>query len=175
MKCDICKKNEAVIHIKQTRGNQTSDLNLCAECAAERGIDQKNPQLEKVLDTIFRAVGSVKERPGAVPEQAVYCPKCGTSLGQLMKKETAGCPQFYITFEKELNDSHFHDKIYKGRIPQTMEICRIALQEIPDLEIRLKAAVESENYTEAHRLKNEIEHKKEALHRESFHGHDTRP
>ena len=168
MKCDICKKNDAVIHIKQTRGNQTSDLNLCAECAAERGIDQKNPQLEKVLDTIFRAVGSMKETvsSGEAPAQTVYCPRCGISLGQLMKKETAGCPQCYVTFEKELNDSFFHDKIYKGLIPEAMEICRIAVQELPDLEIRLKSAVENENYAEAQRLKTEIEHKKEALRQE---------
>ena len=153
MKCDICKKNDAVIHIKQTRGNQTSDLNLCAECAAERGIDQKNPQLEKVLDTIFRAVGSMKETvsSGEAPAQTVYCPRCGISSGQLMKKETAGCPQCYVT---------------KGRIPEAMEICRIAVQELPDLEIRLKSAVENENYAEAQRLKTEIEHKKEALRQE---------
>lgn len=169
MKCDICQKNDAVIHIKQTRGNQTSDLNLCAECAAERGIDQKNPQLEKVLDTIFRAVGSIKGNSSAsagAAAQTVYCPRCGISFGQLMKKETAGCPQCYVTFEKELNECFFHDKIYRGRIPESMEICRIAVQEIPELEILLKTAVGDENYAEAQRIKHEIEQKKEALRQE---------
>ena len=163
MKCDICKKNDAVIHIKQTRGNQRTDLNLCSSCAAERGIDQKNPQLEKVLDTIFRAVGSMKEPPYPPNGRAVYCPRCGTALSLLLKKETAGCPQCYGTFEKELNDSRFHDKIYSGRIPRSMEIYRTMLEEIPEQKKRLQAAVEAEDYAEAQRLKEEIEQKQEIL------------
>lgn len=170
MKCDICKKNEAVIHIKQTRGNQTSNLNLCTECATERGIDQKNPQLEKVLDTIFRAVGTMKESPTGTSEQTLYCPRCGSSIDQLIRKESVGCPQCFFTFEKELNDCFFHDKIYRGRLPKSMEIYRIALQKIPDLEIQLKAAVDNENYIEAQQIKTEIECQKEALRQENSDG-----
>lgn len=163
MKCDICKKNDAVIHIKQTRGNQITDLNLCSECAAERGIDQANPQLEKVLETIFRSVREGKEKVSLPSERVVYCVHCGTSLSQIHKKNTVGCPFCYEIFEKELNEKHFHDKIYKGRIPSSMEPYRVLLQEVPRLEQQLKEALEVEDYQEARRIQSQIDSKKRGV------------
>lgn len=162
MRCDICKKNDAVVHIKQTRGNHTIDLHLCSSCAAERGIEKKNPQLEKALDTVFHSIGALKNSWLLFTGES-ECPHCGMALSLLFKKEAAGCPQCYEAFEKELNDNHFHDKIYSGRIPQSMGIYRTALSEIPDRKKQLQKAVAAEDYAEAQRLKEEIEQKQEAL------------
>ena len=42
MLCDVCKKNEATIHIKEMHGGETHTANLCAACASEK---EKNGEL----------------------------------------------------------------------------------------------------------------------------------
>ena len=37
MLCDVCKKQEAVVHITKIENGQRTDMHLCAECAKKLG------------------------------------------------------------------------------------------------------------------------------------------
>ena len=61
MLCDICKKNEATIHIKEMHNNEWTSINICAECAkkkdleAHAGMDEE--EITKMLMNLTTLLG----------------------------------------------------------------------------------------------------------------------
>jgi len=51
IQCQICKKNEATVHLTQVAGDKTQQIaDLCSECAAANGIkDAESLSPEAVL------------------------------------------------------------------------------------------------------------------------------
>jgi protein-arginine kinase activator protein McsA len=51
MRCQICKKNEATVHLTQIAGDKTQQIaDLCSECAEANGIkDAASLSLKAVL------------------------------------------------------------------------------------------------------------------------------
>jgi len=49
MKCQLCHKNEATLHLTQVQGNTLQHLDLCGACAETRGIATPQGLLFKSL------------------------------------------------------------------------------------------------------------------------------
>ena len=79
MLCDICHRNEALIHIKEIIGSEKKELNLCEECAARQqqansgtkpgALDQLTDMLLKLGKLAYAAIAVKKIF--TVPEQSV--------------------------------------------------------------------------------------------------------
>ncbi|MBO5899938.1 MAG: hypothetical protein J6Q80_04310, partial [Lentisphaeria bacterium] len=73
MLCDICKKNEATIHIKEMHNNKWTSINLCAECAKkseEVGSGPAGMDLAQMFLELGKAVQAKQQSQSAeAPEE----------------------------------------------------------------------------------------------------------
>lgn len=96
MLCQNCGKNLATTHMKKTINGETTELHLCAACAAKQGLNTVWNGLGLDLGNFW---GSLFAEP-AVREQAdaVRCECCGSTFADIARSGRAGCPCCYTTF-----------------------------------------------------------------------------
>ena len=126
MLCDICKKNEATIHIKEMHNNKWTSLNICAECAKKNDLEahagMEEADITKMLIGLGKAIEE-QNKNSAQPEKSVEkepplpeiadCPICGWSVKDIRKHHGKfGCPVCYTHFNV-LSEQAF-SKIQKG-------------------------------------------------------------
>lgn len=114
MLCDICKQNEATIHIKEIhQGGKIVSVNLCEACAKKK---EKSGILGafgfNLSDVLFNAAGMAQAAAGKAagngtdcddlsPEEAdLACPACGWKAKDLCDTGRLGCPECYGTFDR---------------------------------------------------------------------------
>jgi len=175
MLCDVCKKNEATIHIKEMHGGDTHTSNLCAACASEK---EKNGELSalgfnlaEMLCNLGKISGEVKPPPENSTELAAVCPKCGWTLQKVRAfGGRLGCPNCYAAFAPLLAEA-IHNvhrgSVHLGKRPQTMPQDARAAQEA-ELENRrheLDALIKREEYEDAAICRDRINQLKAQLER----------
>lgn len=151
MVCDLCAEREAVIFLEQKSPSGIRKINLCPECAAERGIQapqvvSSQQNVAAVFEEVFRK--NAKTRL----EFSRLCPGCGKSLGEIKSSGFAGCPECYSVFSEELKMSfseHGITGVYSGSLPKRVRDFRNALTDRADLQAKLEEAVKEENYEKA--------------------------
>ena len=174
MLCDICKKNEATIHIKEMHNNQWKSINLCAECAKlnESAIPTPELNITNMLLNITKAVnkkGGASPKPAPAPEQQsaknvqmMHCPVCNWSQEDIRKNNgKLGCPSCYKSFSTVLNQ--VLSDIQKGTVrigkkadnagkPDKMTYN----YQLSTLEKRLASHIANEEYEDAAKVRDAI-------------------
>ena len=128
MLCDICKKNEATIHIKEMHNNKWTSLNLCAECAKKNDLEAHAGMAEADITKMLIGLGKALEEQGKSIQKKSHqdnqqreqnlpdianCPICDWSVSDIRDNHGKfGCPVCYSHF-KDLTDQTFA-KIQKG-------------------------------------------------------------
>ena len=166
MLCDICKKNEAVIHIQEISAAGKKIINLCNECAAkqQQGMDplqQFGLNFNDVLENIKKISADLAKNK-SVAENSPVCPRCGWDLRKMDENNgLLGCADCYGTFksviQKAVADIH-RSHVHTGKRPgknktEPPEIFRMKLQK---LENELQAAIQFEDYERAAVIRDEI-------------------
>ncbi|MBQ3798725.1 MAG: DNA helicase UvrBC, partial [Treponema sp.] len=101
MLCDFCKEREAVIFLEQMSGNgQKRKINMCAECAIDRGISSDPRSIEASIGDLFKELANLSRK--AQRESRRMCPVCGLSVGEIRKKGLVGCPECYAIFKDDI-------------------------------------------------------------------------
>ena len=142
MLCDVCKKNEATIHIKEMHGGETHTANLCAACASEK-------------EKIGKISSSAKPPQEAPAGAATVCPKCGWTIDKVRNfGGRLGCPHCYTTFAPMLAEAikNVHrGSVHLGKRPQSVpQDGRAALEaELDNRRHELDALVKREEYEQA--------------------------
>lgn len=183
MKCEKCGKNEATTYYKETINGQTREMHLCTECAKEMNLggafqnafagmaqsmasafpgsvfsDPFHSMLGSGFGSLWNEMMGLPSSPHLL-ETERKCPTCGMTESQLRRTGRAGCPDCYHTFESILNpyirrvhgaDTHI------GAAPQQSAPQAPVQNPIEPLRTKLQEAVQSENYEEAARLRDEI-------------------
>jgi protein arginine kinase activator len=160
MQCQICSKNEATIHLTEITDGMRSEMHICEHCAAEQGIAVKSQiPINELLSHLLAAQPAEEELLGP-SEKGVSCPKCGFTLEQFRKEAVLGCPYDYAVFEKSLapliKKAHDGNTTHSGKVPsKTPEPTK---KQITLLKLRqqLEAAVRSEDYEQAAKLRDKI-------------------
>lgn len=121
MLCQNCGKNLATTHMKKTINGETTELHLCAACAAKQGLNTVWNGLGLDLGNFW---GSLFAEP-AVREQAdaVRCECCGSTFADIARSGRAGCPCCYTTFYDRLLPSiqRIHGKTkHSGKVPASV-------------------------------------------------------
>lgn len=176
MLCDICKKNEATIHIKEMHGGETHTANLCAACASEK---EKNGELSALgfnlaemlcnLGKISSAIKPPQEQ--TPPERAVSCPNCGWTVDKVRNfGGRLGCPECYTVFAPMLTEAirNVHrGSVHLGKRPQSApHDGRAALEaELNNRRHELDALIKREEYEEAAVCRDRINQIKAELER----------
>ena len=141
MKCEHCGKNEATFYYKSNINGKVTQLHLCADCAEALGYTEN---LRKTMRPMSLFGGDFFSRPFSLLEPFM------DSFGSRMLTEfpEPGQPEVLEQPVREERSAGLVDKAQQEAL--RYECKRNSLQE------RLKAAVESENYEEAARLRDEL-------------------
>ena len=106
MKCDICGKEKAVLHIQEIIGNERHQINICKECEINGNIMEKCLELEfDNIDTAFPNYRSLpsKKKKKKVPNSNKVCKVCGYSLEDFLKTGAVCCPKCYEYLKSDLS------------------------------------------------------------------------
>ncbi len=150
MKCDLCKKNEATLHVKQVSEGSMRALSLCETCAREKGLNDPSPL---ALTNLLLGIGaSLASRDASSPRK---CPGCGTRITEFKKGVRMGCATCYEIFAEELKPilRRMHPgSQHVGKVPASEQ----TNAELAELQKALAQAVAVQNFEEAARLRDRM-------------------
>ena len=103
MLCEVCKKNDATIHITKIVNGVKYEFNACEKCAKEKGdfnfsgqVDFSSPfTFQNILSGIMDYIGTTNQ-----PEKSsdISCSNCGATYGEFKQRGLVGCSQCYESF-----------------------------------------------------------------------------
>jgi protein arginine kinase activator len=154
--CDICGKL-ATVHLTQIINNQIQKVDLCEECAQQKGVT--DPEGFSLADFMAKNIQSTVG-PEGTQGPALVCPSCGCTPRDFKRNGRLGCPDCYEAFETlitpMLKSMHRGDH-HTGKIPHEM-LHRVGLRKaINRLKDQLAHAVEQEKYEDAARYRDELD------------------
>ena len=155
MKCELCKENDAVIHIQQIIGSETKEVHLCEGCAHKNGISSDNDKIELSLTELLN--GLIDFSPRTKRQES--CPNCRTRLKDFRKSGMLGCPDCYSAFRDEIVS--YLEEIagtvgHRGKYPKRLKAFKALLVDKEILKKRLGEAVAAEDYEAAASLRDRI-------------------
>lgn len=173
MLCEKCNKNQAVTHIRQNINGVQSEMHLCENCAAQitekiggeygKFFSDFGFGIDSMLGSLF-GQDFLTESLLSAPEEK--CEMCGATLSSIKKTGNVGCKQCYETFREQLMPliQRIHGKTtHNGRIPSVAEEKISVKNKIDDISKQLKNAIETENFEQAARLRDELKSLREQL------------
>ncbi len=152
--CDICQENPATVHYTEIVNNKLKKLNLCEQCAREKGL---GITAHFGVAEILKGLTEAQQEEATEPEQT--CDFCGLSFSRFRKVGRLGCSHCYETFYEQLEPilSDIHKKTeHVGKSPSAAAIIDTTTKQLSDLNRELRRAVEDEEYERAAELRDEI-------------------
>ena len=154
MLCDICKKNEATVHLTQIVDAKMLKVDLCEACSKAKGIQEASGfSLADLLVGLGAADEIRMEAPG------VQCPVCGFTQADFKKTGRLGCSACWETFEAGLASllkaMHKSDR-HIGKVPKRAARTAVVGGRLKELTEQLAKAVSSEQYEEAAHIRDQI-------------------
>ncbi len=156
MLCDICNKNPATVHLTEIIDDQMTELHLCEECARH-----KSAQMEQQFGLSELLAGLAEfEKPAEDKEvAAIKCPNCGLSYKDFKKIGRLGCSECYSAFKKYLGPllKRIHgSSLHSGKSPVKVTRAVRKKVDLQELRYRLQRAIESEQFEEAAKIRDQI-------------------
>ncbi|MSR65555.1 MAG: excinuclease ABC subunit B [Verrucomicrobiae bacterium] len=157
MICDICKENEAKVHLTQIVDGKMQKVDLCEGCAKEKGVS--DPTGFSLADLLLGLGAAEELKPTGESGASVRCPACGFTQTDFKKTGRLGCPECYRVFEPGLNSlmkAMHKSEQHAGKIPSRAMRNQELSTKLKTLETNLKKAVEEEKYEDAATLRDQI-------------------
>ncbi len=173
MLCDICKKQEATVHLTEVINEEVSELHICEECAKSKGA-----QMQQHFGIADLLSGLVDLPHDSLPKSKrihIKCPTCGMSYNNFKKIGRFGCADCYETFKRALYPlfkkihgvSYRAGKEHKNREDKKLSDPKLAItkkalrpsaemESSQDLKARLARVIELEEFEEAALLRDKI-------------------
>ena len=156
MLCCVCKEKEAKVHLTQISGDKMQKVDLCEECAKQKGVGNDTAGFS-VADVLLGLGASqeIEQSGGA----GLKCPKCGFTQADFKKAGRLGCAECYVTFAEGLEGllkSMHKGTRHVGKVPQTALRNRDFTARLTTLRKKLDKAVADEDFEQAARLRDEI-------------------
>ena len=166
MLCDNCGEREAAIHLTQIVNNSVTQLHLCEQCAAEKGVETGASVAKFPLGDFLASLGKSSGGEQADVAPGVACPFCGGTLKDFRETGRLGCARCYTTFEGHLRDllrrlhgsSRHAGEAYAGTTGREAVPTPAAApsREAGELREQLRRAVEAENFELAAELRDKL-------------------
>lgn len=163
MKCSSCGEREGVVSLTQVKEGEVHTSSLCAQCAAEKGIETGFGIAETPLGGFLAKLGE-----GADPDAPlaaaleVRCSGCSATLKDFRETGRVGCSQCYHAFDAPLREllRRLHGSTHHtGMQYERGEVSPVLVEPArTDLELReqLRRAVESEHFERAAELRDRL-------------------
>lgn len=158
MLCDICKKNQATVHLTEIVDEQMNELHLCEQCAKQKSVQME--QQFGLADLLAGLTDLGKQTKEDVSQQvALRCPGCGLTYEDFRKVGRLGCSKCYVTFKKYLSSllKKIHgSNQHVGKTPLKSSRVVKEKSELLDLREKLQHAVQVEEFEEAAKIRDKI-------------------
>jgi len=173
MLCEICKKNEATIHIQEIINSQKKALNICQDCAAKKNTNNALFNGLNLADILYNISSNLtvngektpskEQEPPAPQIPSVTCVKCGWSTANFSERGRLGCANCYNVFKdilslalKNMHKGTLHVGKHPGtRLPEDDDASRKAI-EVMKMQKRLEEHILREEYEKAAELRDLI-------------------
>jgi protein arginine kinase activator len=169
MLCDRCKKKNAKILYTEIIDGVKKEQYLCEDCAAGCTSFQMKKQLldseltlGDLLSTLLDNYTLAEDKTVGQKASENICSSCGTTYEEFLQKGRFGCSECYQCFSKQLDkmlkEIHGAD-IHTGKRPKdflSADSIKKDLSETEKLSIKLKDAIEKEEFEEAAKLRDMI-------------------
>ncbi len=150
-------QDSAAAQVAAQGASGIQEQHLCESCAEASNLPHM-PALKQSAVEIWKLLESTARR--SKREVGVSCPDCGMTLLEFRQRGRLGCPRDYEVFAPHLRDllERIHGATrHAGRAPgeehQAHQQRAVKLQALQD---QLRAAIRSEAYEDAARLRDEI-------------------
>lgn len=156
MKCCVCKEREATVHLTQIAGDKMQKLDLCEDCAKNKGVN--DPTGFSLADLLL-GLGASQEMEQASGGAELKCPHCGFTQADFKKTGRLGCPECYRAFSEGLEGllkTMHKGTRHVGKVPEELRQSQDAKERLKRLQKRLARAIEQEDFEQAAKLRDEI-------------------
>jgi protein arginine kinase activator len=154
--CVQCGEREALVFIRRRgEGGEGCDMALCESCAKGRGISAGKGSLELSIDDLIG--DSLESPPG--PGSGAFCPSCGLDVATLRREGRLGCAGCADAFFDEISKAVGRGTAGRPREPAIGRGFAASAFTDPEparLRSELEAAIASEDYEKAARLRDEL-------------------
>ena len=155
MLCSICKEKPATVHLTDIKGDKMQKVDLCEECAKNKGVNDSTFALADML----LGLGASQEIEQAAGGVEIKCPQCGFTQADFKKSGRLGCAECYKAFadglEGLLKSMHKGTR-HAGKVPASLRQTRDLSDRLKTLQQKLAKAIEEENFEQAAALRDEI-------------------
>ena len=155
MLCCICKEKPATVHLTDIKGDKMQKVDLCEECAKNKGVNDSTFALADML----LGLGASQEIEQASGGVEIKCPQCGFTQADFKKSGRLGCAECYKTFadglEGLLKSMHKGTR-HAGKVPEGLQQTRDLSDRLNALQQKLAKAILEENFEQAAALRDEI-------------------
>lgn len=155
MLCSICKEKPATVHLTDIKGDKMQKVDLCEECAKNKGVNDSTFALADML----LGLGASQEIEQASGGVEIKCPQCGFTQADFKKSGRLGCAECYKAFgdglEGLLKSMHKGTR-HAGKVPEGLRQTRDLSDRLKALQQKLAKAIEEENFEQAASLRDEI-------------------
>lgn len=155
MLCSICKEKPATVHLTDIKGDKMQKVDLCEECAKNKGVNDSTFALADML----LGLGASQEIEQASGGVEIKCPQCGFTQADFKKSGRLGCAECYKAFgdglEGLLKSMHKGTR-HAGKVPAGLRQTRDLSDRLKTLQQKLAKAIEEENFEQAAAFRDEI-------------------
>lgn len=147
------------MHLTQIAGDKMQKVDLCEECAKEKGVN--DPAAFSLADLLL-GLGASQEVEKASGRKESACPVCGFTHADFKKTGRLGCPRCYDHFIDGLLIllKSMHKGVrHVGKVPKSFQELKKALDKTDQVKVlqrRLAKAIEQEKFELAAELRDEI-------------------
>ncbi len=163
MMCGLCKQKNATVHLTQIAGEKMQKVDLCEECAKEKGVN--DPAGFSLADMLL-GLGASQEMEEASGNPDVACSSCGFTQADFKKTGRLGCSECYKTFseglEALLKTMHKGTR-HAGKVPAGMQRSQDLQKRLGDLQGALDKAVQAEDFEQAAVLRDDLKKARQDL------------
>lgn len=155
MLCMICKTREARVHLTQIDQGKIKKVDLCEQCAKEKGVDDPTGY---ALADLLLGLG-VQQESSQPTSTVTTCRSCGLTATDFKKSGRLGCPDCYPTFKEILTGwlkSMHRSTRHTGKRPGAVRRSVSVNEQLAQLQQQLAEAIAVENYEEAARIRDRI-------------------
>lgn len=164
MECDICHANIATFHLTEIVDGKIRKLHICEPCAEKNGVNLQEPN--SIPEILLELNNQVVLQADA--DRDKRCPTCHMRWSDYRKTSRLGCPACYEAFTSDLAPmlkSIQKGTCHSGKTPGALGAAAVeAVADSAELKRLLLAAVKSESFEEAARLRDEIRRIEAAAH-----------
>ena len=163
MICCVCKEKEATVHLTQIAAEKMQKVDLCEECAKQKGVN--DPAGFSLADLLL-GLGATPEAEPVMGGKESKCAACGFTQADFKKAGRLGCAECYKTFAEGLDQllkSMHKGTRHRGKVPASLRESHDLADKLKSLQKKLDKAVSDEDYELAAHCRDEIKVTQERL------------